>query len=266
MDALIYFLHIPKTSGTSVSEFLRHQTGGSESLPPMLWDHLVKGTYEITHETKVVTGHFAGFLPLWLHRWPRIVTFLREPIARSLSHINHVQREASGHPWYAEARNLTIEQYCQHPVFRQSLDNLQSRYLASLSFSLALVRTSPARSSDEPPASVAFAFEESLYSLESATGLNAAALRSLNYIDAVGIAEYQSSSFQLIAKKFGWKIEIAKEYRANVAEPGQKVLESLTNSEIEMLANLNASDLQVYQKALNDFEKACEANCIPAFS
>ena len=138
---LVYFLHIPKTSGTSLHySFLR--VYGPEATSSFLWDDLVNGTYQLSERHRLITGHFGGFLPLWLRRWPRIVTMLRDPLARALSHINHVQREQV-HPLHLLSAGLTVEQYCQHPVLRRTVDNFQSRYLASLDFALALMPRPP---------------------------------------------------------------------------------------------------------------------------
>jgi len=165
LATLIYFLHIPKTSGTSLGELFLQVKGPEAVSPPLLWDHLLNGFYRISEKTRIIQGHFGGLLPLWLQRWPRIVTILREPLARALSHINHVQRDPN-HPWYAEAANLTVQQYCDHPVFQRSIDNFQARYLASLSFALALLPDSPQRPPAEPLGNVEIAFDDALFSLD----------------------------------------------------------------------------------------------------
>ena len=138
--------------------------------PSLLWDDLVNGTYQLSERTRIITGHFGGFLPLWLKRWPRIVTILRDPLARALSHINHVQRDQS-HPLHPLSAGLTVGQYCEHPVLRRTVDNFQSRYLASLDFALALMPRPPERRGHEPYGSVSVSFENALYSLDKETGL-----------------------------------------------------------------------------------------------
>ncbi|QVL33818.1 hypothetical protein KIH39_07900 [Telmatocola sphagniphila] len=77
-------------------------------------------------------------LPLYLGYIPMMVTLLRDPISRALSHINHVQRDPN-HPQHEAARNLSLLEYCRHPDLRRTIDNTQSRYLASLCFAEALM-------------------------------------------------------------------------------------------------------------------------------
>src|SRR5262249_8642636 len=190
---LVYFLHIPKTSGTSLSNFLLQIGGPDGATPVLLWDHLATGAYQVTEKTRFLTGHFGGLLPLWLKRWPRIITMLREPVARAVSHINEVQRNDQ-HPLHPLAAGLSILRYCQHPVLRKSIENLQARYLASLSFSLALLPKVRARPDERPWGSISLQFEDALYALDREAGLLDAAVRALVAVDAVGLCEAHGPS------------------------------------------------------------------------
>jgi hypothetical protein len=256
---LVYFLHIPKTSGTSLHHSMLQVFGPEAATPPLLWDDLVNGTYQLSERTRVITGHFGGFLPLWLKRRPRIVTILREPMARALSHINHVQREGH-HPLHALAARLTVDQYCEHPILRRTVDNFQSRYLASLDFALALMPRPSECSVREPHASISVAFENALFSLDKQTGLLDGAVRALSEIDAVGICEAHAASLRVFARVLGWDVEFV-ESGLNHAT-GQKTLEDLSRDEMDALASLNRIDTQVYGHAVERFSRLCSQNGI----
>jgi hypothetical protein len=258
---LVYFLHIPKTSGISLQHFLL-QIGGPENVSPsLLWDHLVTGTYQVSEQTRFLTGHFGGLLPLWLKRWPRILTMLREPLARAVSHINHIQREEQ-HPLHALAAGLSVLQYCEHPVLRRTIDNLQARYLASLSFSLALLPKPGQQAGGQAWGSVSVQFEEALSALDRETGLLDAALRALAAVDAFGLCEAHGASLRIFARLLGWEGEIT-EVSLNTAPPGQRSRTSLSATEIQTLADLNVVDTQLYQHALKLFLDTCQAYGIP---
>src|SRR5581483_11237909 len=163
---LVYFLHIPKTAGTSVHAFLARVTGESRVPHSLLWDHLTCGGAVGVKGVRLVSGHFGGLLPLWLGRWPRIVTFVRDPVGRALSHIHHVQRH-DVHPLHRLAAGLSVADYCRHPELRNTIDNVQSRHLASLGFALALV---PKPGEDRPWAAAQMAFESALLGLDAGVG------------------------------------------------------------------------------------------------
>lgn len=248
---LVYFFHIPKTSGTSLHHSLLRMCGEDvASSPHLLWDDLVNGRFEPTGETRVIAGHFGGFLPLWLKRWPRMVTILRDPMARALSHINHVRREPV-HPLHAIAAGLGVEAYCEHPVLRKTVDNFQSRYLASLDFALALLPRPGISPAGEPQGSFSVRFEESLHALDQVTGLQEAAIRALDAIDAVGLCEAHATSLQLFAKALGWEAEVV-EYALNHAS-GQRTLDDLSDAERAALSRLNEIDERVYAHAAGRF-------------
>jgi hypothetical protein len=251
---LVYFLHIPKTSGTSLHQSCERVYGPEAVARPLLWDDLVNGTYQLSEQTQMITGHFGGFLSLWLKRWPRIVTILRDPLARALSHINHVQR-APSHPLHRLAAGLTVGEYCEHPVLRRTVDNLQSRYLASLDFALALVPRTTGGPPREPYGSVSVRFENALHSLDKETGLLDGAIRALNAIDAVGICEAHGTSLRLLARALGWDVEIV-EFGLNRAI-GQTSLEDLSTVEMDALTSLNLIDAQVYAHAVERLFRVC---------
>jgi hypothetical protein len=252
---LVYFLHIPKTSGTSLTRSIQRVYGPEAAPPNLLWDDLVHGTFEVSDRHRVITGHFGGLLPVWLKRWPTIVTMVRDPLARALSHINHVQRSPE-HPLHAVSAGLTVAQYCEHPALCKSVDNFQARYLASLDFASALMPRPVERSGQIAYGSVSINFENALYSLDKAAGLLDGAVRALNSIDAIGICEAHGSSLRVFAGVLGWDVEI-EEFGLNQAA-GQRTLKDLSIAEKDTLTSLNLIDAQVYRHAIDKFLRLCD--------
>ena len=111
---LIYYLHIPKTAGTSVIHFLHDVYDPVLICPYGLWDELVHASSEELAAWRVYVGHFGGVLPLWLRRWPRTLTVLRDPVARTISHIRHVKRDFR-HPLHRLALGKRVAEYLPRP-------------------------------------------------------------------------------------------------------------------------------------------------------
>lgn len=258
---LLYFLHIPKTSGTSLQKALEQAYGRECVTPTQIWDHLVSGKHLITDRTRVIVGHFGGLLPLWLNRWPRIITMLRDPIERALSHINHIQR-STGHPLHAHSVGLNVLEYCRHPVLIKTVSDFQARYLAVISFAAALVPGFHTRYDLPPGARSAIQFEEALYSLENEIGLYDSANEAISRIDAVGICEAHTASLQLFGKLFDWKQSDVHESRLNTRNPGQHTVETLTDAELTELERLNAVDMRIYRVACVKFRERCRGRGI----
>ena len=86
-----YFLHIPKTAGTSVKAWLQAQ-GGFCICPDSLWSQLLRREREALGNYDLFAGHFYTSLAGYLHRDLSSFTFLRHPVERSISHYLHIMR------------------------------------------------------------------------------------------------------------------------------------------------------------------------------
>lgn len=253
MDAAepLYFWHIPKTAGMSLWAFLE-QCAGSERVYAA---HLLP---DLVHDAAagrlggagVYRGHFAD-APLRLVPEPlRVVTVLRDPVARSLSHLAHVHR-AADHPLHERVRahGDDVDRLLGDRVLRRMLQDYQCRYLGTP----FVPRRGP---EDEetwvvPPSDALRAqmhFE--MAPLPPRRRLVPAALARLARIPLVGVVERLPDLLRTVARDRGWPVPQSTPH-VNTRSSAQEHLrpELLTPGQLASLRSLTRGDEVLWQVA-----------------
>jgi len=248
-DAPVYFMHIAKTAGTSTQAFLRHALPAAAVCPFHTLDELMTAALD---GWSVYLGHFAGLPPILLRRRPVLLTQLRDPVARTASHIAHVRRDPN-HPLHPDAAGLSIAQYCRSDALRFTVEDYQSRQLASLAAGLQLTRGDHARR--QGPGAMSVSFEESLSWLAGGGGLRRAAEMALACADVVGLAERHARTLTLMA----WRLNLAPPTAAirENADPAPRP--ALSARDVDAIEEVVQTDLAVYRAARERFEAADDA-------
>ncbi len=126
----LYFLHIPKTAGTSVTKWLTDRLDSGSICPAKNWDQLVMiGPQELT-KYRVFAGHFGIDLEPFLQRKMTTATLLRDPLKRTISHYRHVRRDIE-HPLHQRVLDQSFEMFVMDKANWPMIDNFQARYLVS---------------------------------------------------------------------------------------------------------------------------------------
>src|SRR6187551_2033665 len=125
----VAFIHIPKTAGITFSTVIHPLLAQLLWCPAIIPEHLVAIPYDDLLKYRLFTGHFryrllkkifpSGFIAL---------TFLREPISRTVSHYKHILRqETFGGPLFAEdelhiIKKMTLDEFLRNEQLNLAVD------------------------------------------------------------------------------------------------------------------------------------------------
>jgi hypothetical protein len=125
----IYFLHIPKTGGLSVRQWVLQQVEASQACQEVLLEGLFRVPSADLQRYALFSGHFHGYLHGLLDTKPRVVTVLRDPLSRTISHYNHIRR-VENDPERHRVMSQSFDAFVADPENRRLIENFQARHLA----------------------------------------------------------------------------------------------------------------------------------------
>jgi integrase len=226
----IYHIHIRKTAGTVIHELLRKQFQEQQVCPirseiELRGKFLIDERLTTIRQYPLISGHFYSFGKRLMPAY-KIVTFLRDPVARTISAFNHIQYSKRD-PFHKKLTGLTIGEALQSNLADLELRNGQTRFLvgnAGYDYN----------NLDDDAISIAKSFIDQLF--------------------FVGIQELMELSVQRLTFLLGvdppHQID---RINTKVTASGIKV-NDLSADELKLVQKYNAYDLQVYQYAREKFE------------
>jgi hypothetical protein len=232
-----FFLHIPKTAGTSFRHLLRIHFRQRETYPSQ---RLIRqrGGYPLLKEAeaffqepgqaariRLLLGHYPLLARDFLPERPHCMTFLRDPVERSISELYHHYTKNE----HEQGRSL--EEIFQRR--KRSMHNSQCRMLYQ--DRPELLRQTP------------FPMTEPAFQQVKA---------NLQQCEFVGIAERFSDSVSLLRRTFGWGWNLPLRLNQRAKSQLPPVSEAL-RKEIEQA---NAWDLELYEFASALFSKRLAAS------
>lgn len=257
----LYFLHIPKTAGTTFSAVLDAYFSAEEICPAQLWRDLVKISPDKLERYLLLRGHFYYYVHRILPQPPRYLTLLRDPVERTLSHYQHIRRDAH-HFFHKKVQGQHgLLDFINDAETRPMIANFQTRALA-----LDLDPVSMAASFDET-ALQASALEKALTTampVSMSVALLDKAKERLARFAFVGLTERFHESVLLLCATFGW--HPPDRYAALNFAPERLQRAQLSDATLAAIEEHTRLDAELYQFAQELFETrlAAMARQMPA--
>lgn len=236
---LYYFVHIPKTAGTTFRLLLENSFKPINVLPSQR--DIIKngGTYpsfnrlkelldERSRQTRFVTGHFPYSLHSVFSNQVIKMVFLRDPIDRVLSNIFHMKNNDD------TFKDLSLEYIYERGISHFS--NLQTRHLIDAEFSSKM---------------------QFLERNKLQGNLFSQAKFNLADCDFVGMTEHFEASVLLANKMFGFDLNPNK--KVNVTKKKSTASPEL----IELIKKQNRMDTKLYKFGMQKFKYLCMLYDIP---
>jgi len=136
-DDQVYFLHIPKTAGSSLVDLLHNYLPDEERPHYLLRDLL--NPPAVLLKQRLIVGHTYYTLHHFLPRPPVCITMLREPVDQVVSHFRHIKRSPEHH-LHDRFHDKTLLDFLHDPKMARIIRNYQTFNLAADTDPRALAR------------------------------------------------------------------------------------------------------------------------------
>jgi len=244
MNNPLYYLHIPKTAGTSLISFLDTQFDQSQICPAQLLPEL----FQLGSDTLSNYNFFRGHLWFGLDRFVgndlNYITMLRDPVQRTISWYSHVKREPNA---YRHDRvvneNWSLLDFVTDKETQWDMVNAQTLFLAAdLDFD---------RLSKDPVGYGRAVIQDYATRNKDRTLLDLAKSRLEKFM-FFGIAEQMNQSLQMLSHTLDVYPHFSRQ-KLNVSE-NRPAGNELSSDAIHAIREITSLDQELYDWAVETFE------------
>lgn len=239
-----YFLHIPKTGGTSLTDILDQQYPAGAVLPFQTWSSLIMAWPVDVSKIQLVRGHFGyGIRHLLRPHELRYMTMLRNPVERVISFHHHLTIDHENGRWVYPFPHTPLEAMLEERP--ELLSNSQVKHLA---MDVNVLATEAYQTLLSPLNYNGFEIDLNAFTRRNDVGENelSLAMNRLKEFYFVGLLEYYQSSVNRLCEVMGWPSVLVP--HLNIL-PGRPLASQFSSKVIAKIEDLNALDFKLYDYA-----------------
>jgi hypothetical protein len=243
----LFFLHIPKTAGSSMRLYLRNQYRKEIICPITMnsWDDIVSADVRGLKNFQLMHGHCGFNVRGLLHPEIKTLTVLRHPFDLTLSLIRHLKRDPGFHPLHNLAKDCSIREIIGGERFDFPFANIQTAFLSASVDPFEVYR------SIKENGSVGESWNPA--GLERGPDIDVA-MRNLEKIDFVGLVDRLDDFLPMVSSDMSYHPPTVFP-RSNAAPGDRTDFNSLASGDIEAIEACNQLDLKLYAHAQRIFEE-----------
>lgn len=258
MSEFTYFLHIPKTAGTSFTFFLKKFFNQDEIYP-------LKAKYELDKNKEIretfnvdfanyhlIHGHFTYAIVKYLPPETNVITMLRDPVERCLSHYHHVLHDTTRIHYHKGQiiRNMFDGDWNKLLDIEDLASGKKNLQVKHLGLEENLLSDNPLKVRD------LFDFEGILGDLtsEELRLITDNAIKNLEKISFFGLQEFFEQSQLLFYLHFDKRFNKVARDRFMVF-PNRPKKDLLGDEVIQKLQSMNEADMKLYEKGVVLFKE-----------
>ncbi|PNS09227.1 Wzt carbohydrate-binding domain-containing protein [Solilutibacter silvestris] len=223
----IFHLHIPKTGGTAIREYLIAQVGASQITPLLGGVRLSDALLQWEHK-QILSGHVVFHQGDDLPHDFYALTVLRDPVDRFLSDLFYGKHQSPDQPRDARLRLADLDSY---------IDAIEHKRQDAVALQLSMLYPIGAKESDS--------------NLDISQKL-AAAKSALDKFDLIGIQEDLDDTACMLAAAMGWSQKPLE--RANQTWKRASV-KDLSTTQRRQVESILAPEIELYEYARRRFQQ-----------